>query len=73
MLPHRARVGLDAMAKKGLVFFGLVLWHINHCVLLNAKSFLYIIIKFMISKNIKPITFLNVHELMFFLTVKWLC
>ena len=26
--------------------FGLVLWHINHCRLFNAKSFLYIDIKY---------------------------
>ena len=33
-------------------FFGLVLWHINHCKLFDAKSFLYIYIKYMISKNV---------------------
>ena len=26
--------------------FGLVLWHINHCNLFSAKSFLYIYIKY---------------------------
>ena len=31
--------------------FGLVLWHINHCRLFNAKSFLYIYIKYMICKH----------------------
>ena len=30
----------------GLVWFGLVLWHINHCRLFNAKSYLYIHIKY---------------------------
>ena len=30
----------------GLVWFGLVLWHINHCRLFNAKSSLYIYIKY---------------------------
>ena len=29
-----------------LVWFGLVLWHINHCRLFNAKSSLYIYIKY---------------------------
>ena len=29
-----------------LVWFGLVLWHINHCSLFNAKSFLYIHIRY---------------------------
>ena len=28
------------------VYFGLVLWHINHCWLFNAKSFLYMYIKY---------------------------
>ena len=30
----------------GLVWFGLVLWHINHCRLFNAKYSLYIYIKY---------------------------
>ena len=29
-----------------LVWFGWVLWHINYCRLFNAKSFLYIYIKY---------------------------
>ena len=29
-----------------LVWFGLILWHINHCRLFNAKSSLYIYIKY---------------------------
>ena len=29
-----------------MVWFGLVLWHINHCRLFNAKSSLYIYIKY---------------------------
>ena len=29
-----------------LSWFGLVLWHINYCRLFNAKSFLYIYIKY---------------------------
>ena len=29
-----------------LIWFGLVLWHINHCRLFNAKSSLYIYIKY---------------------------
>ena len=28
-----------------MIWFGLVLWHINHCRLFNAKSFLYIYIR----------------------------
>ena len=35
-----------------LVWFGLVLWHIYHRRLFTAKSFLYIYIKYMISKHI---------------------
>ena len=30
----------------GLVWLGWVLWHINHCRLFNAKSSLYIYIKY---------------------------
>ena len=40
----------------GLVWFDLVLWHISHCRLFNAKSFLYIYIKYTISKHILLIT-----------------
>ena len=29
-----------------MIWFGLVFWHINHCRLLNAKSSLYIYIKY---------------------------
>ena len=29
-----------------MIWFGLVLWHIKHCRLFNAKSFLYIYIKY---------------------------
>ena len=29
-----------------MIWFGLVLWHINDCRLFNAKSFLYIYIKY---------------------------
>ena len=36
----------------GLVWFGLVLWHINHSRLSNAKSFLSIYIKYMTSEYI---------------------
>ena len=32
--------------------FGLVLWHINHYRSFNAKSFLYLYIKYMICKHI---------------------
>ena len=30
----------------GLVWFGLVSWHTNHCWLFNAKSHLYIYLKY---------------------------
>ena len=30
----------------GLALFGLILWQINHCRLFNAKSFLYIYIRY---------------------------
>ena len=36
----------------GLVWFGLILWRIKHHKLFNAKSFLYMYIKCMISKHI---------------------
>ena len=29
-----------------MIWFNLVLWHIDHCGLFNAKSFLYIYIKY---------------------------
>ena len=35
-----------------LVWFHLVLWHINYCWLFNANSFLYIYLKYMICKYI---------------------
>ena len=34
-----------------LVWFGLVLWHINHCRLFDAKSSLYTYIKYIWSVN----------------------
>ena len=46
-------------------WFELELWHINHCRLFNAKSFLYIYIEYMISNDIFMITFLNESELIF--------
>ena len=36
----------DKKKKKKKNWFGWVLWHINHCRLFNAKSFLYIYIKY---------------------------
>ena len=35
------------------IWFGWVLWHINHCRLFNAKSSLYIYIKYIWFVNIK--------------------
>ena len=49
------------------VWFGWVLWHINFCWLFNAKSCLYIHIKYMYNLLI---TFLNEPEF-FLYTVKW--
>ena len=49
-----------------LVWFGLVLWHINHCMLFKSQIFLYIYIKYIISKHILLITFLNESEFIFF-------
>ena len=49
-----------------MIWFGWVLWHINHCRLFNAKSSLYIYIKFMICKHIMLIRFLEEPELFFF-------
>ena len=46
--------------------FGLVLGHTNHCRLLNAKSILYIYIRYIISKLILLVTFSNGHWLFFF-------
>ena len=39
-----------------MIWFGLVLWHINHCRLFNAKSSLYI---------------LNIYDLIWFGLVSW--
>ena len=48
------------------MWFGLVLWHINHCRSFNAKSFLYIYIKYTRFLNILSMTFLNEFQLIFF-------
>ena len=52
------------------VWLDLVLWHINHCRLSNAKSYLYIYIKYMIFQYILLITFLNAPKLIFFVHSK---
>ena len=49
-----------------LELFGSVLWHINHCRSFNTKFLLYMYNKFMISKPILKITFLNEPVLIFF-------
>ena len=46
--------------------FGLVLWHITHCRLFNAESFLYIYIEYLTSKHILWITSLNKAFFFFF-------
>ena len=43
-------VNFSFSCKFVLFWLGLVLWHINHCRLFNAKSFLHI--RYMISKHI---------------------
>ena len=45
-----------------LVWFGLVLWHINYGWLFNAKSCLYIYIKCMISKHILDHIFIQLND-----------
>ena len=45
------------------VLLNLVLWHINHYRLFNAKSFLYMYNKYKTSKHILKKTFLNEHVL----------
>ena len=42
-------------------------WRINHCRLFNAKFFLYICIRYMVSKHILWTTFLNKPKLIFFI------
>ena len=54
-----------------LVWFGWVLWHINYCRLFNAKSYLYIKIRYMICKHILLIIFSNEPKLILFHTIKW--
>ena len=49
-----------------VIEFGLVLWSINYCRLVNAKSFIYIYIRYMISKHILSVSFLNKSEFIFF-------
>ena len=49
-----------------MIWFGWLLWHINHFRLFNAKSSLYIYIKYMICKLILLITFLNEPQHNFF-------
>ena len=48
------------------------LWHINHCRLFNAKSFLYTYIRYIwFVKHILLVMFLNEPKLIFLHTVKW--
>ena len=68
--PHRILNWTLYLNHRGRLFqfwFGLVLWHIDHCRSFKAKSFLYMYIKYMISKHILKITFLNKTDLYFFL------
>ena len=54
-----------------MIWFGLVLWYINHCRLLNAKSSLYNTYKIhMICKDISLITFLHEPKLILLHTIK---
>ena len=45
-----------------MIWLGWVLWHINHCRLFNAKSSLYIYIKYIICTLFLKITFSNKPE-----------
>ena len=53
------------------VLFCFILWHFNHCRLSNAKSSLYIYIKYIWFVNILLITFLNKPTLILLHTIKW--
>ena len=54
-----------------MIWFGWVLWHINHCRLFNAKScFIYILNTYDLLTHFVDI-FLNKTELIFLNTVKW--
>ena len=57
----------------GLVGFGLVLCHINYYRLFNVKSFLFMHIKYIISKYILLITFLNELSFFFFVFCLFVC
>ena len=57
---------LDTMQRH----FGLILWDINYCRLFKATFYLFIYIKYMISKHILSITFLNEPGLILLHTVK---
>ena len=48
-----------------MVWFGLVLWHINHCLLFKAKSCFYINIKYMILNTFCRYTQLNGKTVLF--------
>ena len=50
---------------------GWILWDINLCRLVNAKSRLYIYSKYIWFLNILYITFLNEPELIFFICTQW--
>ena len=58
--------------KVKVIWFGLVLWYINHGKLFNAKSSMHIYIKYMISKHILQITFLNETKLIWGRGHSWL-
>ena len=46
-----------------MIWFGWVLWHINHCRLFNAKSFLYIYIKYIGSGLVGLLLHINQYRL----------
>ena len=54
-----------------MIWSGWVLWHINHCWLFNAKSSIYIYIKYIQFVNILLIIFSNEPMLILLHTVKW--
>ena len=53
-----------------MIWFGWFLWHINHCMLFNAKSYLYISVRCKRFVNILLILFLNEPKLILWHTVK---
>ena len=54
----------------GLIWFGCVLWHINHCCLFNAKSCFYVTMKCIWFINTSN-TIYSIYYFFYLTTVKW--